>query len=288
MSRSPHLIVIGAQKCGTTTLWEDLRAHPQVYMAEKESRVLSGPRQDRPRLDDAYARLFSRASSGQLRAEVSTRYAMLPDDEHTAANAACVAPEAKIVYIVRDPVDRVISHHHHDFGLGLVGPDIDEAIRTYPSLLDNTRYATQVEPWWDHFGPEAVTVVRFEDYVADRRAGAEALLALAGVTGEFDPGEVVHNAAGTKYVAPGRWGRLAQSAPYRKLVRPLMSERVRRSVSRAVLPKAPPRPDPPSPDSLRFIVDELTPEVERLSALVGTAPMWDVAASAARHGATLQ
>ena len=135
MSRLPDLIVIGAQKCGTTTLWEDLRGHPRVHLGEKESRVLSGGPLDRAELVSRYARQFRGAKEGAVLGEVSTRYAMLPDDPDAPANARSVAPRAQIVYIVRDPLDRVVSHHHHDFGLGFVGPDIDEAVESYPSLL---------------------------------------------------------------------------------------------------------------------------------------------------------
>ena len=283
MSLVPDLIVIGAQKCGTTTLWEDLRRHPRIYIGEKESRVLCGGPMDREELHARYARAFGRAESGSILGEVSTRYAMLPDDSHAAQNARSVSPAAKIVYIVRDPVDRIISHHHHDWGLGFVGPDIDEAIYSYPSLLDNTRYAMQVTPWLNAFGVDAVNVVKFEDYMADRRAGVGGLLRVVGVADPYDPGNVAYNAASTKHIAPGRWATLAQNPLYRRVVRPLMSESVRLRVNRAVLPKAPPRPCPPSNGTIQWIVDELAPEVEQLAELMGTGPMWDLAVSAARH-----
>ncbi len=288
MSLVPDLIVIGAQKCGTTTLWEDLRGHPRIHIGEKESRVLCGGLVDPEELLARYSRVFSRARSGMILGEVSTRYAMLPDDRHAAHNARSVTPAAKIIYIVRDPVDRVISHHHHDWGLGLVGPDINEAIHSYPSLLDNTRYATQISPWREAFGADAVTLVRFEDYMADRRTGVAGLLRLVGVVDSYDPGDEAHNAAATKHIARGRWGGVAQSPMYRRVVRPLMSESVRRRVNRVVLPKAPPRPNPPSARTLQRIVDELAPEVQQLGELLGTEPMWDVAASAARHRTAAQ
>ena len=213
MSLVPALIVIGAQKCGTTTLWKDLRGHPRVYMGEKEGRALCGGALSASELRARYDRQYRAAPPDAVLGEVSTRYAMLPDDPEAAANAMAVAPGARIVYIVRDPIQRVISHHHHDFGLGFVGPDIDQAVDTYPSLLDNTRYATQISPWLDAFGTQSVSVVKFEDYMTDRRTGCRALLGLAGVeAGDYDPGDTVHNAAGSKHVATGGWSRQLVSA----------------------------------------------------------------------------
>ena len=289
MSLVPDLIVIGAQKCGTTTLWEDLRGHPGVFIGEKESLVLCGGLASAEELRARYARALRHAPEAVVLGEVSTRYAMLPAERHAAEHARSVAPRARIVYIVRDPVDRVISHHHHDFGLGFVGPDIDDAIDAYPALLDNTRYATQVAPWLHGFGADAVTVVKFEDYMADRRTGVAGLLRLVGIDDSddsYDPGDEPYNASSTKHIASGRWAGLSRSPLYRRLVRPLMSEGVRRRVNRVLLPPAPPRPDPPSDATLRRIVDELTPEVDRLAEMMNTDPFWDVAASAAAHRTT--
>lgn len=281
MSRLPDLIVIGAQKSGTTTLWEDLRGHPALHLGEKESRVLSGGPLDRAELVNRYARQFRGAKSGAVLGEVSTRYAMLPDDPDAPANAWSVAPRAQIVYIVRDPLDRVISHHHHDFGLGYVGADINDAVESYPSLLDNTRYAFQVTPWLEVFGPDQVTVVKFEEYVADRSAGCSALLRLVGIDEPHDPGDEVHNAADTKHIASGGWARVTQHPAYRK-VRPLLGETVRRRLGRAVLPQAPSRPPGPSDETVDRLVAELAPEVTRLSELTGRPPLWDLDDSAAR------
>ena len=164
--------------------------------------------------------------------EVSTRYAMLPDDPDAPANAWSVAPRAQIVYIVRDPLDRVISHHHHDFGLGYVGADINDGGRELPVAARTTRrYAIQVTPWLEVFGPDQVTVVKFEEYVADRSAGCSALLRLVGIDESYDPGDEVHNAADTKHIASGGWARVTQHPAYRT-VRPLLGETVRRRLGR--------------------------------------------------------
>lgn len=280
----PDFLVIGAEKCGTTTLYEDLKSHPEILIAEKESSTLCGGAKTAEILGEEYARLFRGAPSGVKLGEVSTRYAMLPDDPEAPSNAKTIAPNAKIIYIVRNPLDRVISHHHHDYGLGFVGPDIDEAVHTHPSLVGHTRYATQIDAWMRFFSRDQVRVVRFEDYVANRINGLAGLLAFIGVESSGGaPSMKAHNAASTMHIASGRWSIIAQNRLYRKFVRPMIGEDVRKRLTRAVLPKAPPRPDPPSAATLDHLVEALGPEVRRLADLLGTEPFWDLDVSRERH-----
>lgn len=279
---TPTFWVIGAQKCGTTTLFEDLRLQPGVALAEKESSLLLGGRLTRDELEGRYARAFHGREGFPVRGEVSTRYAMLPENPEAAANARLVAPEAQVVYLVREPVARVVSHHHHDYALHLVGADINSAVESHPPLLDNTRYATQLGPWCEAFGRDRVRVIRLEDYVARRRELLQDLLRWLGSPGDVvDPGVAAHNAATDKRIAPGGWARVRRSAAYRRL-RPLVPGRARARLTRLMLPGAPPRPAPPRPETVRSVIAELRPEVDELARMVG-APFWDLDESFERH-----
>jgi hypothetical protein len=280
--RVPDFLVIGAQKCGTTTLYEDLRSHPDIGIADKESSVLAGDdslERDSVSVRDALLRRYRvelpHRPPGGVLGEVATSYAMLPMHSDVVDNAAMLVPGAKIIYIVREPLSRVISHHHHDFGLGLVGPDINLAVHHHAPLLDNTRYATQIKPWLDAFGRDSVLVLRFEDYIADRQAGANTVFEFLGLSPFSLPHpDDVHNAADAKHVAVGRAGRLAQTKLYRSTLRKLAPESLRRAVATRLLPKAPPRPAPPRPETVAFILDQLWPEVDQLASLLKTDPWW--------------
>lgn len=281
--RLPDFLVIGAQKCGTTTLYQDLCSHPAIALADKESSILLGSdhrNRDQEltklQLRSRYDRVLPRRPAGGLLGEVATPYAMLPEHPAVVANARRALPNAKIIYIVREPVSRVISHHHHDFSLGLAEPDINSAVRNHAALLNNSRYATQIAPWLRHYGPKNVLVLRFEDYVADRQTGASTIFNFLGVS-QFrlpDP-ESVYNAADSKRVGMGALGRVARSKFYRSRVRPFVSASLRRHTSSRLLPKAPPRPDPPRAETVAYLVDTLWPEVDRLATLIGTRPWWD-------------
>lgn len=280
-ARLPDFLVIGAQKCGTTTLYEDLRSHPCIRIADKESSVLIDGERPRAelsaeRLRRGYAAALPHRVPGGLLGEVATTYAMLPQYPAVVPNALRVLPHLKIIYIVREPVSRVISHHHHDFALGLTGPDINRAVHDHPVLLANTRYATQIKPWLEAYGPQAVLVLRFEDYVADRQTGMSNVLEFLGTSPfRLPDANTVHNAADAKRIRSGVLGRVALSKVYRSRFRSLIPEEIRRVVSQNMLPKAPPRPDPPRPETIEFIVEQLWPEVQQLARLQSTGPWWD-------------
>lgn len=286
MTRPVDFLVVGAQKCGTTTVYEDLRAHPRIHIAEKESSVLTGGRPDAEDLRSRYRAALRSAPPEGIRGEVSTTYTMLATHPEVVENARQI-PGLRVIYIVRDPLLRTISHHHHDFTLGLVGPDINEAVVQRPELVDHSRYATQLRPWLDLVGPERVQVVRFEDYMADRASGARQLFEHLGADpDDAHPDDVVHNAADTKVVAIGRWRAISTSRLYRRAIRPLIPEAARRRMMKAVLPGAPPRPAGPSDSTLAHLVEQLDDEVDDLASMLGTAPWWNIHETATRLSPT--
>src|SRR5262245_60208451 len=107
--RLPNFLVIGAMKSGTTTFYHDLAAHPDVFLAEKELGALS-----RDVATVEYASYFKRAKPEQLCGDVSTTYSMCPDVSGVADRAKKnLSRNTKIIYLVREPVARAISHHYH-------------------------------------------------------------------------------------------------------------------------------------------------------------------------------
>lgn len=277
MSAEQHFLVIGAQKCGTTTIYEDLRTHPDVALSEKESAGLLVHDVATPEGRAAYWRMFPARAAG-LTGEVATDYAMLPEID-AVAKAAAVFDRVKVVYIVRDPVKRVISHHHHMVTERRAPESIVEALAGIPALVDNSRYATQIRPWIEAFGRDAVLVLRFEDYMADRRAGFAQLQEFLGLpVRELPNPEQAHNVATEKRVAVGGWRRVRQWRLYRSVVRRLLPPAARRRLMQAVLPPPPARPAGPPEETLGALVADLQPEVDALATLLGTAPWWNLEA----------
>lgn len=276
MSLDEHFLVIGAQKCGTTTLYEDLRRHPDIALAEKESSYLLARGADLGNADEYWSHFGAASSGSRISGEVSTEYAMLPRID-AVAKATRLLRSVKVIYIVRNPLDRTISHHHHLLAEGRASADIDREIRDNPDLVNFSRYATQITPWVKAFGRQNVHVIRFETYMSDRATGLAQLLDFLGLSSLAHPvTERAYNTASTKRVATGRWKSLSRSRAYRSTVRRMLNPDLRRWLMARVLPEPPPRPPGPSAKTVRHLVEALQPEVDELASVLGTERWWSL------------
>ncbi len=271
--RCADFLVIGAMKCGTTTLYHDLRRQPGIFLPDKESNLL---------LQDVVPAVFSKAGSGQCCGEVCPDYAKLPDIDGVAATAATAGP--KIIYLVRHPVDRMISHHHFISSWPAprnrgMGQDIDVAVANFPELVNYSRYAYQLKPWIDHLGRDSVLVMRFEDYVKDRAGSVRAICEFIGVDFEVEQLEddAVHNASSARPVLTPFWKKIRENALYRSVVRPFTSLEMRDRIRRWILPAAKGRPAPPSPETLAGVTAAFRSDLLELQEMLGhEAPLWDL------------
>ena len=152
----PDFIVIGAMKSATTTLHEQLARQPGIFMSRpKEPNFFS---------DDAihargwswYSSLFRPASAADLRGESSTHYSKLPTYPRTVERLARDLPRLKLVYVMRHPIDRLVSQYVHEVTAGRIAMDLREALVRHPELIDYSRYSMQLQPFLDAYGFAAV------------------------------------------------------------------------------------------------------------------------------------
>lgn len=267
--RLPTFLVIGAMKAGSTTLYEDLRASDPLYVPMKELRNLNDDSVLESRGRRRYAALFAGARADQLVGEVSAWYSMLPDWPGVADRAAALLGDNfRVIYIVRNPVDRIVSHHHHDLARGVTDIlDIDRAVKEVPRLLNYSRYHYQIAPWIDVVGAGNVRLVKFEDYVADRQGGLRSLLGFLGapLDGGLPTGlDSVHNASDTTMVAHGLTHRVLDTQLYRRVLHRWVPEKARHAARSVFLSSAPARPRPPSESTVDAIIQKLAPDLARL------------------------
>jgi hypothetical protein len=162
LPKKPDFITIGAMKCGTSTLHDQLNRHASLYMTDpKEPNFFSD--------DDVYKQgtewyysLFDDALGNQLKGESSTHYTKLPTYQHTVERMAELCPDVKCIYLMRNPVDRLVSHYIHEWTQKEISCDIDKAISSRSELVDYGRYFFQLNPFLDVFGKSAVLPVFLE------------------------------------------------------------------------------------------------------------------------------
>ena len=275
----PSLLIIGAMRAGTTSLYMDLASHPDVFLAQdKEPESLCSDAVPTSQGIVAYNAIYARARPGQLCIDASTAYAKRPDYGDVPRRATEVLPAGfKVIYLVRHPIQRIISQHHHEHMEGKVGPSIDEEVRRHPRYIQYSRYAYQLEPWLELVGRQRLRVVQFEDYVKRR---SEALRELGGFLGldpaGFAPDEdEVYNKSQGKPVKTVLWSSLQQNYFYRNYLRWLAPLRARLAVRRVLLPKSVDRLAPPSRETLEYLKESLQDDIGRLGEMLGLeTPFW--------------
>lgn len=162
----PNLYLIGAPKCATTTLAETLASHPSLYVgARKEHHVFSNRKFHRSGRW-AFRRQYRRGITSQYRFDGSTSYCMLGCYPGTAARIHQACPQARIIFALRDPLPRLISHFREELIWRRVPPDIESALDVNPELLDAGRYMRTLLEYQNTFGQSQVLTVLAEDLAA--------------------------------------------------------------------------------------------------------------------------
>jgi hypothetical protein len=176
----PDFIIIGAMKSATSTLHVQLAHQPGFWMSEpKEPNFFSD--------DDVWAKglewycsLFQGAASSDLRGESSTHYTKLPDYPDTLARMREHVPDAKLIYIMRHPIDRLVSHYMHAWLEASMEGDINQAVERYPQLVNYGCYAMQLRPFLEPYGPDNVLPVFFERLTRHPQEELERVCAFLG------------------------------------------------------------------------------------------------------------
>lgn len=280
----PGIFVIGAMKSGTTTLCADLATHPQILLTHvKESQALVRSGGHTSRALDAYREITKEVEcEGRLLLDGSTDYTKFPHRPCVAELARKVAPNAHVIYVVRDPIRRAISHSRHQRAWGVASdPDLDTALLTDPIYVDCGRYWMQLEPWIHAFGDHRITVLAFEDYVADRRAVVSDTVARLGLDPSrlaVDEQRVLNDSRSAKQV-PTVWRRVLRSDAYRMLARGRVRPVVRHRLMNLLLRDANTQ-KPVGERAARWIAEQCSDDALALASFMGrTAPLWDLEAT---------
>lgn len=274
----PDFLVIGGMKCASTTMHEDLSIHPMIECGKKELNALL--KSDLAEIATIYRDNFRDARADQLLGDVSADYSTLPTNPGVPQRAFEMAPDLKIVYIVRDPVRRAISHHQHMInwsGEGQMVPDINLAIKNHPELISYSCYAMQLQPWIEAFGLENILVVKFEDYVADRIVVANQVCRFLGLpAANLELSDSGSNRGESRRYAGKMVFQLYQSNIFRKVLQPATPAFLKRTLRRLLLRKNKLVEIPPTRETLEQIAAGVRVDVAKLESLLGfEEPLWN-------------
>jgi hypothetical protein len=277
----PNLIVIGAAKTGTTSLHRYLDLHPEIAMAKAKELDFFVEVGNWRRGVGWYESQFSPAP---VRGESSPVYSIYPAHPGVPERMAALVPDARLVYLVRDPIERIIAAHRftrwvatrHRRDLAEILADVEGSVTVAAS-----RYAFQLEQYLSYFPLSQICVVDSADL---RNRPAETMAGLFRFL-EVDDTFTSDAFARAHYetrdlLAANRVGRAARSLAYRTLGR----QRARELRSRA--PQLLERPLLVHPDIPEVTLDPdlrarleayLKPDADRLRELTGqTFSSWSV------------
>lgn len=173
MIHRPDFIVIGAMKSATTTLHEQLARQPGIFMTHPKEPNFFSDDANYARGPGWYSSLFRPAGLEDLRGESSTHYTKLPTYPRTVDRMVRDLPRVKLIYVMRHPIDRLVSQYVHEVTVGRIAGDLRVAIATNPELIDYGRYAMQLRPFLDAYGPGAVLPVFFPRMVSHSQVELE-------------------------------------------------------------------------------------------------------------------
>ena len=225
MSR-PDFVIVGAMKCGTSTLAAQMGLQDGIFMTTpKEPNYFS---------DDAvfakgpgwYAALFDAAGPGDIKGEASTHYTKLPTYPRTLDRMAAALGQVRILYIIRNPVARAVSHYMHEWSMGGMSAGIAEEAAAHPEMVDYGRYGMQIAPFVERFGRENVCLLSLEGMKADPAGALAEACRFVGL----DAAPVWHPEAGEQNVSAERYRRL----PFQRLI---VDNPVATALRRTLVPK---------------------------------------------------
>jgi hypothetical protein len=217
----PNFLVIGAPKAGTTSLYHYLRQHPQVYMSPvKEPKFFafeaakpssSRRKRDRVRTShlitdiEEYRVLFAGVSDEKAIGEASPQYLYVSG---AAGRIRRYLPEARLMAVLRNPVDRAYSHHLHLVREGFERLSFSEALKkeeerirdNWPMMWHYKNrgfYHEQLTRYYELFEAEQIRVYLYEDLKEDPVGMMRSIFRFLGVDDAFVPDtSLIHNASG--------------------------------------------------------------------------------------------
>ena len=263
----PNLIIIGAMKSGTSSMHNYLDAHPEISMSRRKELNFFSFDRHWARGEDWYGHHFS--STEAIRGESSPSYSKFPKVPHVPERIKKVIPSVRLIYLVRDPVARIVSHYMHRRDEGKENRSLDEALSQFEGnqYIDCSRYHMQLQRYLEHFPQSQILVVSAEDMKENRHETLRGVFRFLDVDDSFRSSrhDAIYHASNSR----GLFRRTVERSPLARHIRPYVpSSIVYWAATRAPREKA---VKPPSLDTgLRAdLCDFLREDVARLRSQVG-------------------
>jgi hypothetical protein len=176
MGRFPNFIYIGANKAGSTWLYDVLARHPDIFMAPGKGLYFFSKHYERGL--DWYRDHFEGAGEEKIVGEISHSYMYSKD---VCKRIAEMDPAIRLMVGLREPADRAFADYLDAVKNGLIQGDFETALENEPPFLLRSHYTRYLTPYVEQFGRDAIHVGVFDELSADPNAYARKIFAFLGI-----------------------------------------------------------------------------------------------------------
>lgn len=232
-----HLFIIGAMKSATTTLCSALGEHPAICLCREKEPMYYSRQENWTQGYDRYLALYGHRTDEHYLLEASTEYTKRPHREGVAERLHAIAPDARLIFIMRDPFSRIVSEYRHLVRGGLETRPLVEVLAEPGDYLSVSYYAYQLEPYFERFGRDAVFTVTYERFIREGQDVCRSLFQWLGLDDSFIPPNLTdrmnENPPVVELMNPSDlrvrlWQRLKSSGRLKSMVSPGMRNAARR------------------------------------------------------------
>lgn len=198
----PNFFIVGTPKAGTTSLYYYLEEHPEIYVSPiKETNYFSYNdikrqglyyAEEHVRTPEDYAAQFAGVKSEKAVGEASVSYLFYPD---VPGKIKAFNPDARIIMVLRNPIDRGFSHYLMDKRLGFVKRSLEDIVHRkkndkveelhYQQYISLGCYYEQVKRYLDVFGKDKVMIILYEDVTKDIAGVVKRIYTFLGVDNNY-------------------------------------------------------------------------------------------------------
>lgn len=275
LDRLPDFFIIGAMRCGTTSLYRYLSKHPDIGLSRDKETDFFLSKREFARGFEWYAKQFQGvAAAARVLGEASPNYSKCNEFPGVAERIYRHVPDARLIYIVRDPVERFISQYRHQVSSGEITIPPAEILESTVGqhYLDSSRYYRQVMEYLRFFPRERILLLCFDDLRRHPQAVMQQVFTFLGV----DPAVAVdglgrvHNSGRDLQRLPS-WYFAARRSPFLRRAKRALPDGLQQALV-ARLGRAPRRDLPDVPDEIRAAAGAaLAEDAARFRAFTGRA-----------------
>ncbi len=266
----PDFIIVGAMKSGTTSLYYYLKAHPQIGMSSIKETDFFIEERNYPKGLKWYESQFT--GEYKIYGEASPNYTKAHYFKGVPKRMYDTVPDAKLIYIVRDPIERIISHYTHNYGAGRESEKMAKIFQNKKRLdhyLFSSKYYWQISQYMEYYDREQLLIIPSDKLKEQRESTLEDIFKFLEVDSVLET-DLLKKEFGTtdQRTKKGEIGKLIFDNAFVNILKKSISADSKRRIKRLILPSLE-KPTEIAPATRHKLEKKLKTDVEAFRSFSG-------------------